>query len=205
MTHDDHAVAPVVLLSGPPGAGKSTVARLVADAVAPSVHLHTDDFYHAIRQGYVAPFLPESRRQNETVMKVIAACAFTYAAGGYHVVADGVVGPWFAGPFRDEAAARSIPLHYVVLLPDLDTTLARAVARGPDALTDPGPVRLMHEQFADLGPYARHALDSTGLTPARTAEAVRRGIAEGRFLLPPGAEAAPAAPPTTGPGPARPR
>jgi hypothetical protein len=40
----------VLVLTGPPGAGKSTVAELVASSAGrPTVHLHTDDFYTSIR------------------------------------------------------------------------------------------------------------------------------------------------------------
>lgn len=52
----------VVVLTGPPGAGKSTVARVLADRFMPSVHLHTDDFWHYIRRGWIAPYLPEAHR-----------------------------------------------------------------------------------------------------------------------------------------------
>ncbi|GAA3106233.1 AAA family ATPase [Streptosporangium carneum] len=178
--------ASVIVLAGPPGAGKSTVAALLCDELKPSVHLHTDDFWGFIRQGYVAPYLPESKQQNDVVMGVLVACAFGYAAGGYQVVVDGVVGPWFVGLFGAEAAAREIASHYVVLRPGRETTLARATGRGGDALTDPGPVLHMFEQFADLGAYGHHALDSTGMSPVETAHAVRRGLAEKTFLLGPG-------------------
>jgi len=169
----------VVVLSGPPGAGKSTVARLLADALDPSVHLHTDDFYRCIRQGWLAPYRPEAHRQNEVVVDVVAQAAFGYAAGGYQVVSDGVVGPWFLEPFRAAAARTGLELHYLVLRPDEATTVRRAVERGPEALTNPGPVRVMHGQFADLGPFEPHVLDSTGQEPAETVSAVLRALERG--------------------------
>ncbi|MGK5530378.1 phosphotransferase-like protein, partial [Streptomyces sp. URMC 129] len=84
----------IVVLTGPPGAGKSTVARLLVEGEpAPGAHLHANDFWGFIRQGAVLPFLPGARRQNEVVVGVVARAAAGYAAGGYRVVVDGVVGP----------------------------------------------------------------------------------------------------------------
>jgi chloramphenicol 3-O-phosphotransferase len=170
----------VVIVSGPPGAGKTTVARLLADAVTPSVHLYLDDFWAFIRRGGIAPYLAEARRQNETVVGVLAGAAFGYADGGYHVVVDGVVGPWFVGAF---AEVRRAPLHYVVLRPDRETTLLRATGRGLDALTDPEPVLQMYQQFVDLGELESHAFDSGGLTAEQTSAEIRARLSEGAYLL----------------------
>ena len=40
----------VVIISGPPGAGKSSVSRRLAEAsvYGRAVHMHTDDFYNVI-------------------------------------------------------------------------------------------------------------------------------------------------------------
>jgi len=48
------ALGQLVVVDGPPGAGKSAVARIVATAAPrPTVHLHTDSFYAWIRSGFV--------------------------------------------------------------------------------------------------------------------------------------------------------
>jgi len=180
-----HAGGRVIVLTGPPGAGKTTVARVLADSLPASVHLHADDFWRYIRQGRIEPYLAEAHQQNQTVMDVIAQAAFCYAAGGYQVVCDTIVGPWFIGVFRTLATARNIPLHYVILRPGQATALRRARRRPSHALTDPGPIRQLHREFTDIGAYERHVLDNTWLEPQAAADAVLGGLAEGAYYLAP--------------------
>ena len=73
--------AQIIILSGPPGAGKSTVAPLLADHFDLSVVLQMDEFFHFIRRGHIAPFLPDAAQQNEVVSDVLAATAASAATG----------------------------------------------------------------------------------------------------------------------------
>lgn len=175
----------VIVLTGPPGAGKSTTARSLACTFEKSVHLHTDDFWHYIIEGAIEPFLPESDTQNNTVLKVISQAAFTYAAGGYTVIVDGIVGPWMLHHFTEARQAQpSIPVDYIVLRPDSATTLARATARtGKDDLVDSAAVTSMWKQFADLGSLNEHIIDTSDQDRGETVAAVASGLASGAFRL----------------------
>ena len=114
----------LLVITGPPGAGKSTVARIAADHLDPSVLVEGDVFFAFLARGAIAPWLPEANAQNEVVTRVAGGAAGRFAAGGYDTVYDGVLGPWFLSDFL--AASGLDHLDYAVLLPPVE----RCVERG---------------------------------------------------------------------------
>ena len=77
-----NAVRPsVLILTGPPGAGKTTVARLLTPRYERAVHLESDYFFEAITSGHVEPWKTESGEQHRVVMRIVAD-----AAAGYEVL-----------------------------------------------------------------------------------------------------------------------
>ncbi|HEY5338583.1 MAG TPA: AAA family ATPase [Rhizomicrobium sp.] len=179
-------LASILILSGPPGAGKSTVADILAMGSAqPSVHLHTDDFCDRyIKSGYVLPWLPDAQKQNETVAKVIAAAAVEYALGGYFTIIDGVVGPWFLEPYRQAARTRNVVLNYAVLRPaSADSAVARVQQRRTHGLKAEGPVRELYRQFAELGALESHVVDSSAPDVQAIAAHLKAMIARGALRL----------------------
>ena len=109
------SVADLIVVSGPPGAGKSTVARALSGLFDPSALVSGDQFFAFIDRGFVAPWTAAAHRQNEVVVGAAAATAGRLATGGYTVVYDGVIGPWFLDTFG--AATGLDSLHYAILRP----------------------------------------------------------------------------------------
>lgn len=179
MSPPEAAAGAILVLTGPPGAGKSTIARtLAAEGPGPRVWLHADDFWAAIGVGAIEPWRPEAHDQNIVVMSAVASAAGAFAAGGYLVVVDGIVGPWFLEPFR----RLRTPLSYVVLRPTATVALARAKARA-EGLAASGPILDLHRQFSSLGDLERYAIDTTLQTPPQTVNAVRRALGSSAFRV----------------------
>ncbi len=87
------------------------------------------------------------------------AVAGRLATGGYTVVYDGVIGPWFLETF---AAATGLPfLHYAILLPPEPVCLERARSRTGHGFKDQEAARHMYRQFALADVDPRYVIAST--------------------------------------------
>ncbi len=171
---------PILILTGPPGAGKTATARLLAAGFERGVHLESDLFFHFIRAGYVEPWRPESHEQNMIVMRIVAAAAVSYADAGYFTIVDGIISPhWFFEPLRDALQTAGHAVAYCVLRAPLALCISRAASREANRIADVSVIERLWRDFADLGSLEGHAVDSGAKSAEDVAEEARRRLRAG--------------------------
>lgn len=125
----EHAGA--FLITGVPGAGKSTAGRLLALHFDQSAHIDIDMvFHHFTVAGRTAPedTGPAAARQAELAVSNAAAMARNYVTAGYVCVLEGAV----ATRAQLRAGQRALaphPLHLVVLAPPPEVSERRDAQR----------------------------------------------------------------------------
>lgn len=160
----------LLVVSGPPGAGKTAIAAAIADRWDPSVLIEGDAFFGFLRRGAIAPWRPEAHAQNMVVAAATGACTGRFAAGPAMVVYDGVVGPWFLPTFLGHAGL--VSCSYAVVLPPPEQCLHQVRTRVGHSFTDEVAARHMHEQFAGAGIDPRHLFANPSGQVDQTVEAI---------------------------------
>jgi hypothetical protein len=180
----------LLILTGPPGAGKTTVGKMIASQSSRSASISADWFWTTIVNGHIPPWEGTADDQNRVMIGSAVAAGLRMANAGYATVLEGIVGPWHFDELRTELADCTVPVHYCVLRPSSDTCLIRAQRRILEsdehryALTAEEPIRHMWIRFSDLGRFEDHVIDTSDLDPGSTARLVSERIEAGVLRFP---------------------
>lgn len=162
-----------LVLSGVPGAGKSTVAGLVADALPRSAVVAADAVAMMVRSGWVGPVdEPAEEARTQLVLRARNVCllAGSFSEAGFFPVVDHVV----ADAVMAEAMVQWLtpaPVWFVTLAPDL-ATAGRRNTRRPSTEQVDDDVSGLHATIAgELSALGWH-FDTTHLDAESTARAI---------------------------------
>lgn len=169
----------LVLVTGAQAAGKTTVARALAERLPRAVHVDGEAIHAMVVTGEVPMTLPAPSEAVEQLflrwMGSIAV-AETYQQAGFDAVISDTVSGDFLDDFLDFVSPA--PLHLVVLHPGADTLRAREAARGKTGYHDAATVAALSEAVDHGTRRVGLWLDTSTHSVTQTVEAILARLSE---------------------------
>ncbi len=168
----------IIILSGPVGAGKSTVAReIIKTSTDPLVYIEGDKFWLFFVKGFGS----RSRFKNfKTIMSSMTAAAMPYALSGFNVLLDFTIPPWFLETAIKITSSRNVPLQYIVLMPDEKVCAERVANRQEGSIDN---YALYHDLYVDFKDAKLYTIENNLSDAATIADEIRQGILNGSFRI----------------------
>jgi guanylate kinase len=161
----------LIVLTGPAGAGKTSVADELATRFPRSVSFSLDTIRHFVKGGYCDPWGQVAVPQVELARAIAVDMIRRYTGSGYVTIVDGIF-------FEDElhSLRREFEdVHAFALLPSLETVMRRDRARPADQ-QQPARSEELHREFSSAKLVNFKVIDSTEQTVRETVASILRDV-----------------------------
>ena len=167
----------IILLTGTPGAGKTTIAEVLSQTFARSAHVPVDFFRKMIKAGYASPHHWNQEVENQYLLarKNAALTAKNIAREGFTVIVDDIIRQKWVEEWKD--GLEGFPLHFVLLLPSLEVAKQRNCTREVWTV-DEEVITSLHELLAaeNTQEHGWVVIDNSHLTVQETVEVIRKHL-----------------------------
>jgi GNAT superfamily N-acetyltransferase/chloramphenicol 3-O-phosphotransferase len=174
----------VLILTGPPGSGKTSVALALADRYDRVAHVNVDTLRHFITPtGYRAPGKDGFERQHALAVRNACALATNYMAERFAVIIDDVLPhKTDLDMYIDGLQPTAVPVHFVRLLPGLEVCRERNRGRKADRVPD-ALLETVYREFEAGGEIRGSTIDSSELSIEATADRLQALTTSGESIV----------------------
>ncbi|HEY7268199.1 MAG TPA: AAA family ATPase [Dehalococcoidia bacterium] len=177
-------MADILILAGPPAAGKSATARALADRYDRVAHIDVDVLRHFITPtGYAKPGQPEARHQIKLAVLNASALARNFIAERFGVIIDDIVPlPDLLELYVSGLKPCGVPVHFIRLMPSLEECLRRNKT-SREGRRSPDFIEAVYAEIEAAGAFPGARIDSTALTPEAAADRVQALTTAGESII----------------------
>lgn len=155
------------IITGPAGAGKSTISKKIAENKSKSVLIEGDGIYHQVVSGYVQAW--KQGNHLDIFWKICIDMIDIYLSNGYTVVFNYIVNPENIKALQDKF--KEYKIKFIILITDERTLLSRDKERPKDCQMGERCLTLLNN-FKNKNYNKNNFLDTSNLSVNETLEEI---------------------------------
>lgn len=166
----------MIVIAGPPAAGKTTVAEMLADKYPKSAQFSVDTIRHFIKGGNIPPWETGDAAEKQIKLgdAIVGDIVKRYVDSGYVVILDGV----YSDEDLEEYRSQFSEVHGFLLLPPLDVLRDRDGNRD-EYIRMPHRLEPLHKAYSEQDNKLFETIDNSGQSVEETVDYIYQVVSSG--------------------------